>query len=264
MSGYRNPGVLGMSGRSEPVDPGTMGRSTSHAPGVVGTSHPNDSRTQGALIDESGGVPFTAGLSSLVRIPIPGTNGLCIEFSPRGTRGKEIPKTGSTSTLFFQDPSGKRHLRLDYGYNPRTNKIDYHWNQSGTHSTFHLENHVPAGPTGKTAYSFAKYFRYAGRLVVVVGAVVDAVSIVKADRPLRQSTKVAAGWASAWAGCKMVGAGGAWAGSLALPFGTVVGGVGGCIIGGAGGYFAGSAVAGDVYDWAEGTQFTPLQEAAGP
>lgn len=264
MSGYRNPGVLDSSGRSEPVDHGTMVRSTAPSPGVVGAAHPMGSRTHGATADESAGAPYAAGLSSLVRIPIPGTNGLCIEFSPRGTRGKGIPLSGSTSTLFFQDPSGKRHLRLDYGPNPRANGIDYHWNQSGTNSVFKISNHAPAGKVGKVAYSAAKYFRYAGRVVVVAGAVADVVSIVQADRPLRQSAKVVAGWASARAGCAAVGAAGAWAGTLALPFGTVIGGVGGCIVGGVGGYFAGSAVAGDLYDWAEGTQFTPLQEAAGP
>lgn len=258
MSGYRNPGVLGFSDRSEPVDPGTMGRLTSPAPGVLGAPHPTNNRTQGLRADAPGGAPVGVGLSSLVRIPIPGTQGLCIEFS---ARGKGVPKGGSTSTLFLQDPVGKRHLRLDYGPNVRTNVIDYHWNQSGTHSTYGIEDHTPAGKAGKTAYHLAKYFRYAGRVVLVAGAVVDAVSIVQADRPLRQSAKVAAGWVSALAGCKVAGAAGAWAGSLALPLGTAVGGIGGCIIGGVGGYFAGSTVAGDIYDWAEGTQFTPLPEA---
>ena len=262
MVDFRDRGVLGLNGRTELVDPGTMVRWASRSPGVAGAPNPNDTRTEGASVDApwSGGIPFGVGLSSLVRIPIPGTNGLCIEFSPRGW----VPKGGSTSTLFFQDPTGKRHLRLDYGYNVQTKTIDYHWNQKSTHPTFGLADHAPAGQAGKVAYNVAKYFRYAGRVLLVVGVAVDVVSIVQADRPLRQATKVVAGWASAWAGCKVVGAGGAWAGSFASPLGTAVGGVGGCIIGGVGGYFVGSAVAGEVFDWAEGTQFMPLEEAPGP
>jgi hypothetical protein len=60
----------------------------------------------------SGGIPYAVGMPSVVRIPIPNTNGLCIEFRSRGF----VPRGHSTSTLFFQDVSGKRHLRLDYGY----------------------------------------------------------------------------------------------------------------------------------------------------
>ena len=41
----------------------------------------------------SGQVPFAIGQSSVLRIPIPGTNGLCIEFRARG----KVPASGSTS-----------------------------------------------------------------------------------------------------------------------------------------------------------------------
>lgn len=40
--------------------------------------------------------------------------------------------------------------------------------------------------------------------------------------------------------------------------------VAGCIIGGAGGYYLGSTAGGYVYDWAEGTFFTPLPEIRQP
>ncbi len=208
----------------------------------------------------SGGIPYAVGQSSVVRIPVPGTNGLCIELRPRG----HIPPSGSTSTLFFQDPSGKRHLRLDYGYNKTTKTIDYHWNQKGTHSNFGIADHTPAGQTGSTLYKAAKYFRYAGRVLVVVGVAVDVVSIVQASKPMRRASQVVAGWAGAWAGCKVVGAGGAALGTLASPAGTAIGGFGGCIIGGIGGYYGGSALAGEVYDWAEDTFFAPLPEVAAP
>jgi hypothetical protein len=96
----------------------------------------------------SGGIPYAAGMPSIIRIPIPNSNGLCIELRPRGY----VPKGGSTSTLFFQDIAGKRHLRLDYGYNIQTKTIDYHWNQTGTHANFGINDHAPAGRVGATLY----------------------------------------------------------------------------------------------------------------
>ena len=208
----------------------------------------------------SGAIPYAIGQASIVRIPIPNTNGLCIEFRPRGF----VPKGGSTSTLFFQDISGKRHLRLDYGYNVKSKTVDYHWNQKGTNANFGIADHTSVGATESAAYKAAKYFRYGGRVVMVVGIALDVVSVVQASKPLKRATEVVAGWAGAWAGCKVVGAGGAAVGTLASPLGTAVGGVGGCIIGGIGGYYLASTVAGEVYDWAEGTFFTPLPEVQKP
>ena len=99
----------------------------------------------------------------------------------------------------------------------------------------------------------------------MVGTAIDVVSIVQAGKPLKRATEVVAGWAGAWAGCKVVGAGGAAVGTLIEPgSGTAIGGVGGCIIGGAGGYYAGSTLAEQVYDWAEDTFFTPLPEVQKP
>lgn len=206
----------------------------------------------------SGGIPYVVGQASAVRIP--GTNGLCIEFRPRGW----VPQGGSTSTLFFQDPTGKRHLRLDYGYNVTTKTINYHWNQKSTHGTFGINDHAIVGRAGQWTYTAAKYFRYSGRVLIVVGVAIDVVSIVQASKPLRRATQVVAGWAGAWAGCKVVGAGGAAVGTLASPLGTAVGGVGGCIIGGLGGYWAASSAAGVVYDWGEDTFFTPLPVTSKP
>lgn len=208
---------------------------------------------------ESGAVPFTIGISSLVRIPIPNTNGLCIELSPRGY----VPPGGTTSTIFFQDISGKRHLRLDYGYNIQTKTIDYHWNQKGTHADFGIKDHAPAGSKGAALYKAAKYFRYAGRTLVVFGAAVDIASIVVASSPMRRASEVVSGWALAWAGCKVVGAGGAAAGMLASPAGAAIAGIGGCIIGGYAGYRLGTQAGGVVYDWAQ-TTFYPLPQVQQP
>ena len=212
-------------------------------------------------VPQSGAVPVGTGMASIVRIPIPGTNGLCIELSPRGW----TPQGGSTSTLFFQDRSGGRHLRLDYGYNVKSGAIEYHWNQKGTFSTFGLRNHAPATRGAGAMYYTAKYFRYAGRALLVAGMTMDAISIVAADRPLRRTAEVVAGWAGAWAACKIVGAGLGAAGTVIAPGpGTAIGGIGGCIVGGIGGYVGGSMLGAQVFDWAEGTIFTPLPETVGP
>ena len=210
---------------------------------------------------QSGKVPVAIGMVSVVRIPVPGSEGLCIELSPRGY----VPAGGSTSTLFFQDKSGRRHLRLDYGYNVKTRTIDYHWNQKGTHSVFGLTDHSRAPRSGAALYHGARYFRYAGRVLIVAGAAVDLVSIARSNRPLRRATEVATAWASAWVGCKIVGGAGAGTGTLVAPGpGTAVGGIAGCIIGGVGGYIGGESFGGQVYDWAEGTVFTALAEEPHP
>lgn len=208
----------------------------------------------------SGGIPFAVGLSSIVRIPIPGTQGLAIELTPRGW----VPRSGSTSVLFFQDLSGKRHLRLDFGYNVASKTIDFHWNQSRTHATFGIADHARAGSSGKAAYQVAKYFRVGGRVFALGGAAIDIASVVQASQPLRRATVVAAAWAAAWLGCKATGAGGAAAGSLLSPLGAAAGGFAGCIVGGAAGYYGASALAGRVYAWADGTHFSPLARAPKP
>ncbi|HEX2202998.1 MAG TPA: hypothetical protein VHG91_06860 [Longimicrobium sp.] len=208
----------------------------------------------------SGQIPYAVGQASVVRIPIPGTDRLCIEFRPRG----RIPPKGTSSTLFLQDPTGKRHLRLDVGWNTKTGSYDYHWNQAGVHETFKIENHTAAGRFGPSLYRGAKWFSYLGRRLVVVGAGLDAISIVQASNRMKRATEVVAGWAGAWVGCKVAGAGGAAAGTAVAPGpGTAVGGVVGCIVGGIVGYEAGSAVARVVYDWPAGTTFTHLL-ATGP
>jgi hypothetical protein len=207
----------------------------------------------------SGSIHYALGTPSLVSIPIPGMNGLCIDLSPRGY----VLKGGSTLPLFLQDAFRKRHPRLDYGYNIQTKTIDYHWNQTGTHANFGINDHTSVGRSGAAMYKAAKYFRYAGRVLVVVGAAVDIASIVESSTPLRRASEVVSGWTLAWAGCKIVGAGGAAVGTLASPIGTAVGGICGCIIGGYGGYQAGTVVGGTVYDWAN-TVFRALPQVSDP
>lgn len=207
----------------------------------------------------SGTLLVPAGLPAAVRIPIPGTAGLAIEFRPREFKGR------STSTLFLQDVTGKRHLRLDFGPNKRRPSpsgapmIDYHWNQSGTKEHFKIENHASIGPGGRIAYGAAKHYRYLGRTFVVVGMAGDVYSIARAGKPLRRATAVGGAWAAAAAGCRAGGALGAGIGIRLHPiFGTLGGGLIGCALGGYAGYEAGEAGGGALYDWAEDTVFTPL------
>ena len=208
----------------------------------------------------SGSAPLVGtGVSAVARIPVPGTDGLFVELRPRGW----TPKTGSTSALFIPDVTGKRHLRLDFGYNVKTNKVEYHWNQKGTFGNFQVPNHSPAGTLGEVLYQGARYLRYGGRILLVVGVAIDAYSIVMAKKRWRQIARVAAGWAGAWAGCQVVGAAGAAGGSFIEPGGgTAAGGIAGCIVGGIGGYAGASWAAGRAYDWVEETFFEPLPEAS--
>jgi hypothetical protein len=208
-----------------------------------------------ALAPTAGQIPFALGQPTIVRIPVPGTNGLCVEFTPRGW----LPKGGSTSTLFFQDSLGKKQLRLDYGYNESTKTINYHWNQKGTYASFGISDHAAAGRLGPALYKAAKYFRYAGRVLAVVGIGLECWAVVQAQNRLRRASQAVVGLAGAWVGCKAVGAGGAALGTLVAPgVGTATGGVVGCIVGGYGGYVGGSSLAGGVYDWGEHAMFVPL------
>jgi hypothetical protein len=156
--------------------------------GVSNNARPSSLLPSG-FAPPSGGIPYAIGQASVIRIPIPNTNGLCIEFRPRG----HVPAGGSTSTLFFQDISGRRHLRLDYGYNIRSQTIDYHWNQKGTNANFGISDHTSVGSTETAAYKAAKYFRYGGRVLMVVGIALDVVSVVQASKPLKRATEVQVG-----------------------------------------------------------------------
>ena len=69
------------------------------------------SASGGVDVPLSGANPVGIGASTVVRIPVPGTDGLAIEFFPRNFEGN------STSKLFIQQKAGKKHLRLDHHYN---------------------------------------------------------------------------------------------------------------------------------------------------
>ena len=67
----------------------------------------------------SGAVPVAMGAGAVARIPVTGTRGLAIGLNPRGWK----PRNGSTSSLFVQDLTGKRHLRLDFGFNKNSQVV---------------------------------------------------------------------------------------------------------------------------------------------
>ncbi|TCH99715.1 hypothetical protein EJV46_03300 [Roseococcus sp. SYP-B2431] len=201
-----------------------------------------DWNAAGNVLDSDGeivGQIGVGGMGSAVRIPVPGTNGLAIEFSPRGW----TPQSGSTSRLFIQDLAGKRMLRLDYGYNIKTKTIDFHWNQKGVAQDFRISNHTPAGRMGEGSYKGARYFKWGGRVFLAAAVVADGYSVVLSDRPWRQLAIVTGGWTGAWAGCKVFGAAGAAIGTAIEPGGgTAIGGVVGCFAGSLGGYWAGKTL----------------------
>ena len=252
MAPLRKPGPEGVTSVST-IDAGTLNLQRTPAPGPVCSINQQIPAEDAPI---SGSIPASAGAAAAVRIPVPGTNGLAIELTARGWR----PPSGSTSSLFIQDITGKRHLRLDYGYNKASGLIEWHWNQKGTNSTFGITNHTPVGSAEQALGQFAKYYKYTGRVLLVAGAAMDVYSIVTSSKPLRRSVQVVSGWAAGGAGCEAVGAGGAAIGSALAPgLGTAVGGLIGCAVGAFIGYRAAEAASGFLYDWADDTIFTKVE-----
>jgi hypothetical protein len=211
----------------------------------------------------SGRMPASLGLGSIIRIPVPGTNGLAIELSPRP--GAWTPRGGTTSSLFVQNVTGKRRLRLDYGFNKNSGMVEWHWNQKGVADVFGITNHTSVGVAEQMLGTAAQYYKYAGRTLLVAGIAVDAYSIVVSSKPLRRTIQVISAWAAATAGCEAVGAGGAWLGTAVVPgLGTAIGGFVGCAVGGFIGYTTAESATGYLYDWAEGTVFAKIEPTAAP
>ena len=206
-----------------------------------------------------GEIPAALGIGAAIRIPIPATHGLAVEFRPRWPT-QWRPKGGTTSSIHFQDRTGRRHLRLDYGYNARSKSWEFHWNQKGTKAVFGIENHVPLGESGRTFYLATKSYKYFGRVLVLVGAALDGISIVQASQPIRRATEVVSAWALAWVGCRVGGSAGAALTLAAGPAALAAGGIGGCIIGADLSYRAGAALGARVYQWLDGTSFRSLPE----
>jgi len=196
------------------------------------------------------------GVGAVLRIPVPGTNGLAIELTPRGW----LPRAGSTSSLFIQEMSGKKHLRLDLGYNKNSQLCEWHWNQKGTFENFGITNHTSVGAPEQLLGKVSKLYRYAGRALLVAGVSADVYSIVVSPRPLRRRVQVVSGWAGAIGACKIVGAVGASVGTTIAPgVGTGSGGLLGCAAGAFLGYRAAERLVGHLYDWSGVELFNQLE-----
>lgn len=129
--------------------------------------------------------------------------------------------------------------------------FEWHWNQKGTNAELGITNHTSVGQTEQVLGSVAKVYRVAGRVLLVVGAATDLYSIVTSSQPLRRSVQVVSGWTAAAGGCKVVGAGGAYVGTVVAPgVGTAVGGFIGCTVGAFIGYVSAERAAGYLFDWA--------------
>jgi len=207
-----------------------------------------------------GSAQVALGAARVVRIPIPGVQGMFLELTPRGW----TPRGGTTSTLFIQTISGDRHLRLDYGYNMKTQTIDYHWNVRKAASIFGVSDHTAASAFDRALYRGAKYFNHAGAVMIALGAVADLNSIVVARRRWRQALRVSAGWLGAWQGCIHGGRLGATAGEIFSPAGMMAGGIVGCAAGAWCGEALSAAATGQVYDLAEELYYEPLPQVRPP
>lgn len=221
----------------------------------------------------AGTITVPPGVASVVRIPVPGTilpnlpRGLVLTVQPPARYKR------STSSIFIRNPAdskfGKPGIRLDYGPNPSTGQIDYHWNVEGggrARARFpNITNHMLAGPSGAALHWGARAFRVAGRVFIVTGAVMDGVSIVVADRPWRRSLQVVSAWVAAGVGATQFGRLGTVVGSFVEPGGgTAVGGGIGAILGGFIGYITAEAASGYLYEYAAGTIFMAQPEVPVP
>ncbi len=146
--------------------------------------------------------PGPAGCRGLRADTVPGTilpnlpQGMVLTIQPPRNWG------GSTTAVFIRNPAdtryGKPGIRLDYGMNRATGRVDYHWNVEGgarARARFpEITNHLPAGRGGAAVYWGARAFRVTGRVFVVAGAAIDIYSIAVADRPFRRAVQMASAW----------------------------------------------------------------------
>lgn len=221
----------------------------------------------------AGSIVAPPGIVSYVRIPVPGT---VLPDLPRGmvlTIHPPANWNGTTTAVFIRNPEdtryGKPGLRLDYGKNRSTGRIDYHWNVEGgarARVRFpNITNHMPAGAGGEALYWAARAFRVGGRIFVVTALAIDIYSIVVADRPFRRVVQVVSAWGGAALAATQFGRLGAGLGTLVEPgLGTAIGGGLGAIAGGFIGYFGAERASGYLFDFAEGTIFAPQPELPVP
>ena len=95
--------------------------------------------------------------------------------------------------------------------------VGWHGNQQGADARLGITDHTAAGPGGQRLGQAARVFEWGGRAPLVLGATMDACSIVRASKPLRRSVQVATARAAAAAGSKGAGSGGAGLGTAITP-----------------------------------------------
>jgi hypothetical protein len=173
----------------------------------------------------SGSILFGVG-SELVRVKIPGTSGLYVQFPGAATANGRSP-------LFILDSAAKRHFRLDYVPNHVTRQIDYQW----------IEIPAGSGPArrGAPLNGTTRHFRYRGRVLVVAG-LADSGSLVTAAKRWRQTARAAN------------------RGIATIEPGE---GVAIRVVRGLGGYAGDLWVAGPAFDWVEETCFERVPEVIG-
>lgn len=156
-------------------------------------------------------------------------------------------------------PKEWKGLRLDYGYNKKTTGINWHWNQSGTGSTFKttdgvvITDHELLTNTEKVLGKTLKVVKPLARTSLVIGVGLDAYSLTKEVNKSSttgnwkntsiESARIAGGWTGAYLGAETLGSLGASMGVVAGPVGIAIGGATGGFVGGTLGYFSGSSVA---------------------
>lgn len=105
---------------------------------------------------------------------------------------------------------------------------------------YYAENGIAPSGNLRGGILSAQFFKYGGRVLVGVSAVMSAYNVYSANNKALALTREAGGWTGAYLGAAE---GAAW-GSLIGPWGTVIGGV----IGGGVGYYSGSKAAEILYN----------------
>lgn len=156
------------------------------------------------------------------------------------------PRPNSSSSIFWQNVSGKKHGRLDrhvvtlkggiqpYGNVPRT-----HLNYTSGTGFFKYDHGL--SPRGGTYLHYSAIFiRRSGGAMMALGAVTDAYSLATSSNKASEASRIAGGWAGAYYGAQYLGTQLAAYGASYGPYGIMAGGLAGSIGGGALGYWGGS------------------------
>lgn len=213
-------------------------------------------RPWGRVRDAAVSGVFRSGLYQLGTYPVSKFMGVNL---PTGARIRFANPTWPNQWKF--KPGLPKDTRLFEVFEPATNRFFawdahvtppgsttphpfYHVNQKGMHPLFGKSNISPIAAADIGTARGLRYARIGGRIFLVVGVAADAYALGDAfsesiekgtPRPvLAQAVRVAGSWGGAWAGAKLMCAGGALATAETGP-----GAVLGCVVGGAVGGFAG-------------------------